>query len=64
MKTVREVADMMGVNQSYVRRLCKIGAILAHKIGRDWVITDLKFNNEFITNKEVSAKGFYKRKKV
>ncbi len=38
--TTQEVASRLGVDDSYIRRLCINGRIEATKIGRDWVITE------------------------
>jgi len=37
--SVRDLADMAGVTTSYIRRLVRLGKILGHKVGRDWVIS-------------------------
>ena len=39
----REAAERLGVSQSQVRMLCRQGVIPAMRIGRDWLVTDLKY---------------------
>lgn len=40
MHTVQQVATILGVDDSYVRRLCGRGTIAATRYGRDWLISD------------------------
>lgn len=40
MRTIAEVAKELGVNVSYVRRLCADRRIKAVKVGRDWVVLE------------------------
>ena len=36
--TVKELAEAVGVDASYIRRLCIQGKIEGTKLGRDWLI--------------------------
>lgn len=36
---VKEVADLIGKSDSWVRRLIKDGVLSAKKVGRDWVVS-------------------------
>jgi len=40
MKRVDEIAEMLGVTETYVRRMCREGFIRCLKHGRDWIILD------------------------
>lgn len=69
MKTVEEVATMLNVNPTYIRRLCRLGMIRSAKIGRDWVILDVTkeaIQNYFAAQKKllktVKAKKYIKLK--
>lgn len=54
MKTVEEIAALLDVTDTYVRRLCRHGYIRAIKHGRDWLILD-------VTKEALSA--FFQAKK-
>jgi len=41
MKRVDEIAEMLGVTETYIRRLCRQGMIRAIKHGRDWIVLDV-----------------------
>ena len=38
MITVKEAAEILGVGEARVRKLCATGQIKAQKFGRDWAI--------------------------
>lgn len=40
MKTVDQIAKLLNVTETYIRRLCRQGYIRAVKHGRDWLIFD------------------------
>lgn len=56
MKSAEQVAQILNVDPTYIRRLCRKGRINAAKVGRDWII--------LMTEKEIKKKpwSIYKKK--
>ena len=38
MLTLKQASQLVGVSESYLRRLCRQGKLQAHKIGFMWVV--------------------------
>lgn len=71
MYTVAEVAKELGCITAWVRVLCQTGRLDAKKIGRDWVILDMRVKKKKKTprkirsdkDKKLWANGFKEMKK-
>ncbi|MBN2074777.1 MAG: helix-turn-helix domain-containing protein [Dehalococcoidales bacterium] len=46
MYTVKEASQILGLEESHIRRLAKLGKIKAQKWGRDWMILELSYSRK------------------
>jgi excisionase family DNA binding protein len=44
--STQEAADKLGMSQDHVRLLARTGQIKAQRLGRDWVILELKYKRK------------------
>jgi excisionase family DNA binding protein len=44
--SVHDAAEKLGISESHCRRLLETGKIKGIKLGRDWVVRDLKYKRK------------------
>ena len=46
MYSVREAAEKIHISESHLRLLLKLGKVKGKRLGRDWVVLDLKYKRK------------------
>ena len=55
-----EASKLLGVSQDYIRWLAWKDRIKAQKLGRDWVILELKYKSKWKRKSKGDNYGYYK----